>query len=66
MDILSFAVPALLAVVVIILGMGLYQMTQSGEEHRKKSNKMMRWRIAVQAAVIVLLLLMAWLGKDSI
>lgn len=66
MNILSFAVPALLVVVVVILGMGLYQMTQSGDEHREKSNKLMRWRIATQAAVVVLLLLMMWLGKDSV
>ncbi len=52
-------VGGLLLAVLAALAAGLWQMAHEGEGRRKKSNKMMQWRIYLQGALILLLALMA-------
>lgn len=50
-----------LAAVVIVLLAGMFAMARGGEFNRKYSNKLMRARVGLQAAAILLLLLL-WLS----
>ncbi len=46
---------ALMLGVVVVLGLGLFTMTRSGEEAARRSTRLMSWRVALQGAVILLL-----------
>ena len=41
---------------------GLYQMSQEGMDHRRKSNKMMWMRVWLQGAAILLIFIFASMG----
>ncbi len=41
---------------------GLYQMSQEGTDHRRKSNKMMWMRVWLQGAAILLIFIFAGMG----
>lgn len=51
----------LLGVLVIVLFIGLFSMGRGGIKGSRKSNMMMRYRVGIQAAAVVLLLLMIML-----
>ncbi len=53
------AVIAMLAVVAVLFT-GIVSMVRGGEFNAKWSNKLMRWRVALQAVALVLLLLVVW------
>ena len=58
----SFTIVIVLSLMLAVLGalgFGLWQMAHEGGDRRKKSNKMMQWRIYLQGAVLALLALMA-------
>ncbi|MEO1330105.1 MAG: twin transmembrane helix small protein [Pseudomonadota bacterium] len=48
--------PIALLGVALVLAKGLYHFTQEGDEARRSSNRMMRWRIALQFVAVILLL----------
>lgn len=47
----------LLAAVLAVLVMGVVGMIRSGGENPQRSNKLMQWRVALQALAILLLFL---------
>lgn len=53
------AIPIIIAVlmlaVLVVLVLGIVNMTRSGEEAAKRSNRLMSWRVALQGAAILLL-----------
>lgn len=53
---------ALIAVAVVLL-VGIFSMFKGGAFNKKYSNVLMRWRIGLQAAAVVLLFLLWWLNR---
>ncbi len=47
--------PVALLAVLFVLVKGLYHFTQEGEAHRRRSNRMMRWRIGLQFVAVAVL-----------
>ncbi|MGZ8363764.1 MAG: twin transmembrane helix small protein [Caulobacteraceae bacterium] len=48
------------AAVAITLGLGVYAMRQQGEEWRARSNKLMRLRVILQFAAVLILIAAFW------
>ena len=61
MQVLITVLPWLIGLALVgVLGVlfaGLITMTKGGEENRRRSNLLMRWRVATQAAAIILIVL---------
>ena len=51
--------------VVVVLAIGVGGFGQGGEANAKFSNKMMRWRIGLQAIAVVLILLYVYLRSTG-
>ncbi len=47
-----WVVYAAMALLALVLGVGLWTMLKGG--HKNKSQRMMRWRLAIQALLIIL------------
>jgi chromate transport protein ChrA len=58
---LNYVVPLALVVVSIVLMLGLWNMMRGGSASR--SQMLMRWRVGLQFAAIVLLVLAVWWTK---
>ncbi|MCI4660393.1 MAG: twin transmembrane helix small protein [Neomegalonema sp.] len=56
-SLLLILIPIVLVAVVFVVGRGLFSFTQEGEEHRRRSNRMMQWRLVLQALAVVLILI---------
>ncbi len=56
--ILSYALFVGVAALVVVLALGLINLLKEGDEQRSRSNQLMRMRIAVQAGVIGILVLL--------
>ena len=54
----SYLIPILLAAVSIALLLGLINMARGGSANR--SQNLMRWRVGLQFAAIILLVIAAW------
>lgn len=52
---LLIVIAVLTLAVLVVLVLGIINMTRGGEEAARRSNKLMGWRVALQAAVILLL-----------
>ena len=50
--------------VVVVLATGIGGFARGGEFNRKNGNRLMRWRIILQAVALVLILTFIWL-RDS-
>lgn len=62
MNMISYLIPVLLAIVAIILGMGLFNMMKGGSINR--SQTLMRYRVAAQfVAVIVMVAVLYFAGR---
>ena len=60
-DIFSLLIPLALAAVAITLGFGIYSLFRGGDFARSRSNKLMRLRVALQfAAILILAGAVAW------
>lgn len=60
-DIFSLLIPLALAAVAITLGFGIYSLFRGGEYARSHSNKLMRLRVVLQfAAIVILTLAVYW------
>ena len=56
-----FLLAALAAlVVVIILMVGIGSFAKGGAFHDRNANRLMRWRIIMQAVAVILILVFAW------
>lgn len=54
---IMFALPAVLVAVLVSLVLGLIAMNRPGDAARERSNIMMRWRVGLQLAALVLIVL---------
>jgi hypothetical protein len=54
-DVFSLLIPLALAAVAITLGFGIYSLFRGGDFARSHSNKLMRLRVALQFAAILIL-----------
>ena len=57
MKILPILLAVSLAAVMLVLIVGVIAMARGGEFNRKYGNKMMRWRVAIQAFAVVLIVI---------
>ncbi len=57
-----FAIVAMLAVVVVLFA-GVVSMARGGEFNARWGNRLMRWRVMLQAVAILALLLVVWAVK---
>jgi hypothetical protein len=53
------------AAVVVVLAIGLGSFGSGGEFNRKNANKLMRWRIGLQALAVVLVVVLVWLRGNG-
>jgi uncharacterized membrane protein affecting hemolysin expression len=60
-DPLFILIAVVCLVVVIILMVGIGAFAKGGEFNRKHANRLMRYRIAAQAAAVLLIVAFAWL-----
>lgn len=65
MKTLSILLAIALAAVVVVLIFGLIAMARGGEFNRKYGNKLMRARVALQAAAVVLFLLFVLVASNG-
>lgn len=56
----SALIPVAIGVVVVVLAVGIYTMFRGGDVSRTWSNKMMRLRVLVQFAAILILCAALW------
>jgi Hypoxia induced protein conserved region len=59
----NYLIPLLLAAVSVALMLGLWNMARGGSPSR--SQNLMRWRVGLQFAAIVLLVLAVWISNAS-
>lgn len=52
------ALAALIVVVILMVGIGSF--AKGGEFHKRNANRLMRWRIIMQAVAVILILIFAW------
>ena len=60
-DPLFLVILALVGAVLGVLVLGIGSFGKGGEYNRRNSNKLMRWRIGLQFAAVVLIVLFVWL-----
>lgn len=65
MNILAFLLALALGAVIIILVFGIIAMSRGREFNRKYGNKLMRWRVAIQALAVVLVLLFVFVASQG-
>lgn len=65
MNLIDIMIAIAVAAVVITLGMGLYTLYRGGDYARQRANKFMRWRVALQAVAIVLILVGLFIKKNN-
>lgn len=61
LDLVSIATGAAMGLVLIVLVAGIVNLMRTGDKARSRSNKLMRWRVAVQFVAVVLLMAGLWL-----
>ncbi|GIX16709.1 MAG: hypothetical protein KatS3mg119_0895 [Rhodothalassiaceae bacterium] len=62
--VLFYLVPLLLIAALAVILLGVFNLTKPGIESRRRSNRLMQWRIAIQAtAILVILLLVTIFAK---
>jgi hypothetical protein len=55
MQMFDMLIVAAIAAVTVTLGLGLYSLFRGGEFARSHSNRLMRWRVGLQAVAVLLL-----------
>lgn len=65
MNFIDIMIAIAVAAVVITLGMGFYTLYRGGNFARQRANKFMRWRVALQAVAIVLILVGLFIKKNN-
>jgi hypothetical protein len=64
MSIISYLIPLGLAAVVLVLLAGLFNMLRGGSA--SLSQTLMRWRVGLQFAVVVLVMLFFYFSRQSV
>jgi len=65
MNILAVLLALALGAVIIILVFGIIAMSRGGKFNQKYGNKLMRWRVAIQALAVVLVLLFVFVASQG-
>jgi hypothetical protein len=53
------------AAVVVVLIVGVFAMARGGEFNDKYGNRMMRWRVALQALAVILMLVFVFIASQG-
>jgi hypothetical protein len=56
------AIGAFMVLAILLFGIGSF--ARGGEFNQKNANKIMRYRVMAQAAVVLVIVVMAWAGSD--
>jgi len=56
---------AVMAAVVVVLALGLGSFGRGGADGAKRSNRMMKWRLALQFVAIVLIVILIWIRTQG-
>lgn len=64
-QLLYYLIPLALIGVVGALFLGLKSFTEEGEDARRRSNRMMQWRIGLQFLALVLMMAFLWLRTSG-
>ncbi|MEO1293975.1 MAG: twin transmembrane helix small protein [Pseudomonadota bacterium] len=62
---LYLLIPITLFAVLFVLARGLGHFLGEGEKHRRRSNRMMQWRLGLQALAIVLMMVFVYLMQKG-
>jgi len=62
---INYLIIAAMAATVLVVLIGVLNMGRQGENRGRFSNILMRWRIALQALAIVLIMISLWLGTTG-
>lgn len=65
MNTFAILVAVALGAVVIVLIVGVFAMARGGEFNDKYGNRMMRWRVALQALAVVLMLVFVFMASQG-
>lgn len=63
MNTFAILVAIALAAVVLVLIVGVFAMARGGEFNDKYGNRMMRWRVALQALAVILMLVFVFMAS---
>jgi hypothetical protein len=64
-DPLFLVILLLLAAVTGVLALGIGSFGKGGDYNRRNANKLMRWRLGLQFAAVVLIVLFVWLRGQA-
>ena len=64
-DLFDILIPICLAVVVVILGFGIYALFRGGDFGRSYSNKLMRLRVLAQFVTVLVLVAAFWWNRHG-
>lgn len=59
---LFYLIAAMVLAVLAVLAVGIGGFARGGEFNRKHGNRMMRWRLILQAIAVALMVLFVWLS----
>lgn len=62
---INYLIIAAMAATVLVVLIGVLNMGRQGENSGRFSNILMRWRIALQAIAIALIMISLWLGTSG-
>jgi hypothetical protein len=64
-DPLFLVIVVLVAAVLGVLALGLGSFGKGGDYNRRNANRLMRWRLGLQFAAVVLIVLFVWLRGQA-
>jgi nitrogen fixation-related uncharacterized protein len=65
MNTFAILIAIALAAVVVVLIVGVFAMARGGEFNDKYGNRMMRWRVALQAVAVILMLVFVFMASQG-
>jgi nitrogen fixation-related uncharacterized protein len=65
MNTFAILIAIALAAVVVVLIVGVFAMARGGEFNDKYGNRMMRWRVALQALAVILMLVFVFIASQG-
>ncbi len=65
MNTFAILIAIALAAVVVVLIVGVFAMARGGEFNDKYGNRMMRWRVALQALAVILMLVFVFMASQG-
>jgi len=65
MNTFAILIAIALAAVVVVLIVGVFTMARGGEFNDKYGNRMMRWRVALQALAVIMMLVFVFMASQG-